>query len=95
MVSTCANPNCTNAFRKLCDGRLFVIDPRQRRYMEPGSNERLDCYWLCSTCAELFTLTLRTDGQVICIPRLGDPPIQIHNRRFAVEAKIDGPGDYQ
>jgi hypothetical protein len=67
MVSTCANPNCATEFRKLCDGRLFVIDPREPRNKDHATSDRLHWYWLCGLCAERFTLRFRADGQVSCI----------------------------
>ncbi len=70
MVSTCANPNCSRAFHKLVDGRLFVIDPREPRTYSHVCNDRLHWYWLCGICAERFTLGFRASGEVLCILRL-------------------------
>ncbi len=74
MVSTCANPGCSATFHRLQEGRLFVIDPRERKPPASARDARLQFYWLCEKCAERLTLAVDPEDQVICIARSEHPP---------------------
>ena len=69
MVSTCANPGCSATFHRLQEGRLFVIDPRDRKPPQPERDSRLQFYWLCEKCAERLTLAIDAADHVTCIAR--------------------------
>ena len=51
VVQKCANPSCSVTFRRLGDGRLFVVEaageghPRQPKY-----------FWLCNSCSRIMTV---------------------------------------
>jgi len=74
MLSQCANSDCTNRFRFLHDGRVFVVDCSTRpaaattdEAWEPPQR-RIETFWLCAECAR--SLTVRFDGtRVITVPR--------------------------
>ena len=87
MVSTCANPKCSVPFRTLHTGRLFLVDPRERQRGVSNEVKRLDCYWLCDHCAELFTLEFGPTGEVSCITRpSGFCSSDQHDRRSSIAA---------
>ncbi len=70
MVSTCANPQCSAPFHHIHEGRLFVIDPRDRKGVAPQRQSvGLQFYWLCQTCAERFTVAIDATDRVACILR--------------------------
>lgn len=70
MVSKCANPDCTAAFRYLHVGRLFRFETsggwERRRAMGEGEvprkcMRRIEFYWLCENCAATMTLAYQPD----------------------------------
>jgi hypothetical protein len=75
MVSTCANPECSAPFRRLRQGRLFLIDPRDRARSQtaPGST-RLEFFWLCDRCTPQFTVVVGPENEVSCVSRLEGVP---------------------
>lgn len=53
MVSQCANPGCTEKFRYLGEGKLFLANPASGLQM---TQQQLfeQCYWLCKECSKHF-----------------------------------------
>jgi hypothetical protein len=83
MVSTCANPECSTPFRHLRQGRLFLVDPRDRRHNQPGwSSSRLEFFWLCEQCKPRFTLAVGPGERVSCVSRSESERV-IEGRRFS------------
>ena len=66
MLSRCANPQCLKPFLRLGQGRLFLVEaenmPRpveSRQLRSPYMRiapRRVERYWLCDQCAEIWTL---------------------------------------
>ncbi len=78
MLHKCANPNCTSPFRKLSQGKLFLVDtPREgsdarRAQMEECKPEkRVEYYWLCDQCSFALTLSYEKGRGVVAVPRPG------------------------
>lgn len=70
MVSTCANPECSAPFRHLTQGRLFLVNPRDRRPSQAGrSSSGLQFFWLCEQCIPRFTLAVGPGELVSCVSR--------------------------
>lgn len=72
MLTKCANPACSAAFRYLHEGKLFVIDAA---FAEPSRDLALvrkarapRHYWLCGTCCRAMTVILGERGEVKVIP---------------------------
>lgn len=74
MVSTCSNPGCSATFHRWQEGRLFVVDPRERKPPASTRDAGLQFYWLCEKCAEHLTLAVDPADHVICIARSDTPP---------------------
>ena len=52
------------------EGRLFVIDPRDRKGpAQQCHTVGLQYYWLCQQCAERFTLAIDTADRIACVLR--------------------------
>ncbi len=70
MLGQCANPSCSNEFRYLHEGKLFLIRSRQNPdvpvdpYEYGRSEEPLRYVWLCSKCAENSEILLDDEGRV-------------------------------
>jgi hypothetical protein len=65
MLAKCASPGCTNEFRYLHEGKLYLIDskaPTLARSSRPantryeGKSTALEYVWLCSSCARDLTI---------------------------------------
>src|SRR5579872_3666712 len=78
MLHKCANPDCTSPFRKLSQGKLFLVDAppeaadarRTRWRVQPGS--RVEYYWLCDPCAFALTLSYEKGRGVVAVPLPGN-----------------------
>ena len=77
MLHKCANPNCSSLFRKLSQGKLFLVDTpldasdARRTRWRGQSRGRVEYYWLCDQCAFAFTLSYEKDRGVVAVPQPG------------------------
>jgi hypothetical protein len=77
VLHKCANPNCLSPFRKLSQGKLFLVDTqllpeapaagRARWRCQPA--RRVEYYWLCDQCAFALTLSYEKGRGVVAVPR--------------------------
>jgi hypothetical protein len=76
VLHKCANPVCLSPFRKLSQGKLFLVEAearersglrRARRAGQPS--HRIEYYWLCDQCAFVLTLSYEEGQGVIAVPR--------------------------
>jgi hypothetical protein len=59
VVEKCANPSCSSKFRRLSEGRLFV--------MEAGvshQSRRLRYFWLCNSCCRTMTVIVSKEDKI-------------------------------
>jgi hypothetical protein len=75
MLNRCANPGCARRFRKLEDGKLFLVEVDvaeavlSTRGAGTGSFFRhLEHYWLCDPCASVLTLSFEQERGVVAVP---------------------------
>jgi hypothetical protein len=74
MLHKCANPVCQNAFRKLTQGKLFLVETGESGLAAPqaewkGANHRrIEHYWLCDQCAPSLTLAYERGRGVVAVP---------------------------
>ena len=67
MLSQCANHGCTNRFRFLHDGKVFVLDCAPTVASEKpddgwsAARGRIEAFWLCAECAQSWTV--KFDGR--------------------------------
>ncbi len=72
MLSKCANPECSEQFRYLHQGRLFHLSPIPELHLHEEACRRLyERFWLCDQCCK--SLTVIWDGLQAKIIHL--PPI--------------------
>jgi hypothetical protein len=77
VLHKCANPDCANAFRKLTQGKLFLVETDKLNTLpEPAnwkhqSQRRIEYYWLCDQCAPQFTLAYERGRGVVTIALAG------------------------
>ena len=84
MLHKCVNPECTNSFRKLTQGKLFLVETdRAHGAPEPvdwkhQSQRKIEYFWLCDQCAPRLTLTYQRGRGVVTVPlaeaQLKKPP---------------------
>lgn len=58
MISHCANPSCTAAFKYFGTGKLFVSEQKSSGG-KPGYRE---LFWLCERCCKVGSLTLMLES---------------------------------
>jgi len=75
MLNHCANPGCARRFRKLEEGKLFLVEvdvaeaALSAREAGPGRLFRhLEHYWLCDGCASVLTLSFEQERGVVAVP---------------------------
>ena len=76
MLSKCANPACSTPFRRLREGKLFVVETENRadgkieimasRRARPL--RRVEHFWLCDGCSRFITLAFDRDRGMITVP---------------------------
>jgi hypothetical protein len=77
MLHKCANPNCTSPFRKLSQGKLFLVDTplegsdARRAQWKVQAKKRVEYYWLCDQCSFALTLSYEKGRGVVAVPRPG------------------------
>jgi hypothetical protein len=76
MLSKCANPTCSNSFRYLHEGRLYLINSAshfdtRKRLSRPGSKPGSPEYaWLCSLCSSSMTIHIdEENGTIVVLAR--------------------------
>ena len=74
MLTTCANPNCREAFRYLRDGRLFRLQAEVKGSSSEINNP--EYFWLCARCAQTMSLRLAEDRQVVVVSTLGTHSVE-------------------
>ncbi len=72
MLSKCANPTCSNTFRYLREGRLYLInsisrlDERERLSATASKSRSPEYAWLCSMCSSYMTIDIdETNGTIV------------------------------
>ena len=68
MLEKCANPACSAIFRRLRDGRVFVIEVESSA---SGFSHQRQHYWLCNSCCRSMTVIVDKDKGVQVRPRPG------------------------
>jgi hypothetical protein len=102
VLSKCANPECSEQFRYLHQGKLFLIIPTPNvRADASGSLSFLyERFWLCDSCSK--NLTLVWGGTKVKIVPLAEKPMKVeaadpekvvpisHLHRRAARAGVQG-----
>jgi hypothetical protein len=93
MLAKCANVACNAPFRRLSEGKLFLLHGEAAQTREPLDPQkgkpprRVEYFWLCNDCAGLVTLTFNHKTGVTTVPLpAGTSPIQA-SAHSAVEAQ--------
>jgi len=75
MLHKCANPACLNPFRKLSEGKLFLIEMRSSsspnrngKNWDGSSPHRIEHFWLCRQCASVLTLSFEKGKGMTTVP---------------------------
>lgn len=75
MLHKCANPTCLSPFRRLSEGRLFLVEMeipdaagRARIRADGRAPHRIEHFWLCNDCATVLTLTFERGQGVVTVP---------------------------
>jgi hypothetical protein len=66
MLGKCANPACSATFRRLTDGRIFVIEVEPER--SAGNTHQRQCFWLCNSCCRTMTVVVNKGKNVQIVP---------------------------
>jgi len=76
VLHKCANPVCRNSFRKLSQGKLFLVETEalgvaelRRANWQRRSSHRVEYYWLCDQCAAGLTLSYEKERGVVVVAR--------------------------
>ncbi|HEX6502227.1 MAG TPA: hypothetical protein VF011_03195 [Terriglobales bacterium] len=74
MLAKCANPVCNTPFRRLSEGKLFLVESESangQHAIDPRRNKpprRIEYFWLCSECAHVVTLAFHATAGVMTVP---------------------------
>lgn len=59
MVQKCANPSCSATFRRLRDGKLFVVEAPD------NGRPQLNYFWLCNSCSRTLTVAKKGNQSAV------------------------------
>jgi len=71
MLSKCANPECSETFRYLHQGKIFRLSPTPEIQIATGMHrlELQERFWLCTGCAKKITLVWNgTQVRLVPVP---------------------------
>jgi len=71
MLHKCANPDCVRPFRKLTEGKLFLIEINgsgQTAGWDGQTPHRIEHFWLCQQCASVLTLSFEKGRGMVTVP---------------------------
>ena len=77
MLSKCLNPQCSETFQYLGQGRLFRIDfseserkvaPAGKRPPARSKTPPIEHFWLCEKCSAKMTIDFTEEGEVRAVP---------------------------
>lgn len=76
MVNHCANPQCCKPLHYLREGRVYVFDvTRQVSGAAERTARRMEHFWLCGVCSEVFFLEQVVEDRSVRIsPRIQRVP---------------------
>ena len=69
MLDKCANPACSETFRRLRDGRVFVMEIESD--YQSSTNERArqrQYFWLCNSCCLTMTVISEKGKRARVVP---------------------------
>jgi len=102
MLHKCVNPECVNSFRRLTQGKLFLVETDHASGSpEPvdwkhQSQRRIEYFWLCDQCAPRLTLAYERGRGVVTVPLAGTqlkkPPVR-EFRQLPPQNEL--PGDHR
>ncbi len=67
MVNHCANPHCCKPLHYLREGRIYMFavpDPTATAAQNGKETRRMEHFWLCGGCSEIFSLEQSADMSV-------------------------------
>ena len=69
MLDKCANSACSTTFRRLSDGKLFVIWTEADHHSSvSGSGHEYQYLWLCNSCCRTMTVSMERGKRPQVVP---------------------------
>ncbi|MBZ5571111.1 MAG: hypothetical protein LAO09_04435 [Acidobacteriia bacterium] len=102
MLHKCANPSCANPFRRLSEGKLFLVETDAVDLASLGRidgqcrlTRHIEHYWLCHQCAAVLTLSYEKGRGMVTVPLGGSPrkmpAVSIRPAEVATNPVVDSP----
>jgi hypothetical protein len=95
VLKKCVNPFCNRPFRRLSEGKLFVVEFPQR--LIDRINHRVagrEHFWLCEECARIMTLAVRREFDTVSVRIINQAPNGSTKLKFdpaQVESQPESP----
>lgn len=77
----CANPQCSTEFRKLNEGKLYLIPVQDSKAMNLPPEIKQKSVWLCATCSR--SMYIRFDSRNHVLQLCHKQPNERDERRIA------------
>jgi hypothetical protein len=87
MLYKCVNPACSVPFRRLNEGKLFVVQmPSEHRFSKTAIGQKrsglrkVKHYWMCDDCARHLTLVFDAERgiETVPLPTARKPVVSAH-----------------
>jgi hypothetical protein len=86
MLSKCANPGCSEAFRYFGQGRVFEVHFEDAELCEKAGrvpfalelkkqDKSVEHFWLCAKCSDKLTVALDRQNNVSILPLPSGKPV--------------------
>lgn len=75
MLSKCANPECSEVFRYLHQGKIFLLSPTPEVQMVAGNAHPslYERFWLCEKCSKQMTVVWGgTQAKLMPLPMMSE-----------------------
>lgn len=76
MLAKCANPNCSEMFRYLGEGRLYQVETPHSDATTGKTVRKIEHYWLCGRCSSAMRIGV-LENEVLLI--FSDPDGTVTN----------------
>jgi len=96
MLSKCVNPECSEVFRYLRQGKIFLLSPTPEVQMVAGTAHPwlYERFWLCDKCSKQMTVVWGgTEAKLVALPARTEQETGMNKGRLRGHAAAVGRDD--
>jgi len=93
MVSKCANPECSEVFRYLHQGKIFLLCPTPEVEIVAGNAHPslYERFWLCDKCSKRITVVWGgTQAKLVALPATTEEALSLNHASGMTRGRLRG-----